>query len=210
MSASRTSAETENRLQPLFEQARQGNRNVREELIHHACDRLLTLAHRMLRCHPGLSRWEQTDDVFQNAMVRLHRALDTAHLVDVRHFINLATLQIRRELIDLGRKHFGPRGMGRNHHTDHHPADDPGGTLAEASVEPVDLEEWTAFHEAVATLPDAEREVVDLLFYDGVSHDTAADMLGLSVRTVRRRWQEARVRLHKRLTDGRGPPPSAG
>jgi len=200
-------AETEARLQPLVEQARRGDRAARELLIHHACDRLLALTRRMLRCHPGVARWEQTDDVFQNAMVRLHRALDTAELVDVRHFINLATLQIRRELIDLGRKHFGPQGMGRNHHTDHRPPDDPGGTLDEARDEPTDLDEWTAFHEAAAGLPEEEREVVDLLFYDGRSPEEAADVLGCSVRTVRRRWQDARVRLHERLKDGFGTPP---
>jgi RNA polymerase sigma-70 factor (ECF subfamily) len=210
MSTPRAPAETEARLQPLVEQARRGDRAARDQLIHHACDRLLTLTRRMLRCHPGVSRWEQTDDVFQNAMVRLHRALETANLVDVRHFINLATLQIRRELIDLGRKHFGPEGIGRNHHTDHRPPDDPGGPLDGVPTEPLDLDEWTAFHEAAATLPEEEREVVDLLFYDGMSHDEAANVLGCSVRTVRRRWQDARVHLHERLTDGFGSPPDPG
>lgn len=206
MSPPRTSAETEARLQPLVEQAIKGDKAARGHLIHHACDRLIILTRRMLRCHPGVGRWEQTDDVFQNAMVRLHRALDAADLVDVRHFFNLATLQIRRELIDLGRKYFGPLGLGRNHHTDHQPADDDGGgTLDLACVEPLDLEEWAAFHEAVATLPSEEREVVDLHFYDGMSYEDAAEVLGCSARTVRRRWQDARVRLHERLSDGRGP-----
>ena len=195
------------RLQPLVEEANRGDRAARDLLIHHACDRLLALTRRMLRCHPGVGRWEQTDDVFQNAMVRLHRALDTADLADARHFINLATLQIRRELIDLGRKHFGPQGMGRNHHTDHRPPDDPGGALDGAHDEPLDLDEWTAFHEAAASLPAVEREVVDLLFYDGRSHEEAAEVLGCSVRTVRRRWQDARIRLHERLNDGFGRPP---
>ncbi|MFM7138231.1 MAG: RNA polymerase sigma factor [Planctomycetota bacterium] len=161
----------------------------------------------MLRCHPGVARWAQTDDVFQNAMVRLHRALDVAQLADVRHFINLATLQIRRELIDLGRKHFGPQGMGRNHRTDHRPPDDPHGPLDGAQDETVDLDEWTAFHEAAADLPAEEREVVDLLFYEGMSHDEAAEVLRCSVRTVRRRWQDARIRLHERLNDGFRRPP---
>jgi RNA polymerase sigma-70 factor (ECF subfamily) len=205
MAPPRTSAETEARLQPLVEQAIRGDRAARDRLIHHACDRLLVLTRRMLRFHPGVTRWEQTDDVFQNAMVRLHRALDTAEIVDVRHFFNLATLQIRRELIDLGRKHFGPLGIGRNHHTDRTPAEAGGHALDAVGVEPLDLDEWTAFHEAVAALPAEEREVVDLLFYDGLPHEEAASLLGCSVRTLRRRWQDARVRLHERLTDGDRP-----
>lgn len=209
MSPPRTSAETEARLQPLVEQAIRGDRTARDQLIHHACDRLLVLTRRMLRCHPGVSRWEQTDDVFQNAMVRLHRALETASLVDVRHFFNLATMQIRRELIDLGRRHFGPLGLGRNHATDHQLDDGPNAAIARAPAEPGDLDEWTEFHEAVAMLPAEEREVVDLHFYDGLSYDEVASVLGCSARTVRRRWQDARVRLHERLSDGRRPTPDA-
>lgn len=205
----RTSAETEARLQLLVEQAVRGDKTARDQLIHHACDRLLILTRRMLRCHPGVTRWEQTDDVFQNAMVRLHRALNTVELVDVRHFFNLATLQIRRELIDLSRRHFGPLGLGRNHVTDHQPADTGGRAIAWAAEEPRDLDEWTAFHEAVAMLPAEEREVVDLHFYDGLPYEEVASVLGCSARTVRRRWQDARVRLHERLSDGCGPTPDA-
>jgi len=160
----------------------------------------------MFHGRPGLQRWEQTDDVFQNAMLRLHRALGEAKVETSRHFFNLAAVQIRRELIDLGRKHFGPHGIGRNHHTDHQPPDQAGGTLHALESEPGDLAEWTAFHERVQALPDEEREVFDLLYYEGVSQDEAAAILDCSVRTIRRRWIGAKLRLHGELTDG--PPES--
>lgn len=202
MTRERPLSETALRLEPLVKRVQQGDRDARGQLIHHACDRLLALTRRMLQRHPSVSRWEQTDDVFQNAMIRLHRSLDTVSLVDVRHFINLATLQIRRELIDLGRKYGGPCGMGRHHHTDHRPSDEAGGTLRETSAEPCDLEQWTAFHEAVASLAEEDRELVDLLFYNGLSQEHAAEALCCSVRTVRRRWQEARLRLYGMMTNG--------
>ncbi|MFM7135879.1 MAG: RNA polymerase sigma factor, partial [Planctomycetota bacterium] len=175
---------------------------AREALIDHAATRLLLLTRRMFHGRPGLQRWEQTDDVFQNAMLRLHKALATSEVESVRHFFNLATVQIRRELIDLGRKHFGPHGLGRNHHTDRQPADDRGGTLHALEAEPLDLGTWTEFHEQVALLPDDEREVVDLLYYEGVSQEEAAEVLGCSVRTIRRRWNDAKLRLHGGLSDG--------
>lgn len=158
----------------------------------------------MFHGRPGLQRWEQTDDVFQNAMVRLHRAIETSNVESVRHFFNLATVQIRRELIDLGRKHFGPHGIGRNHHTDHQPPDDCGGKLHALATEPHDVAEWTEFHERVDSLPDDEREVFGLLYYEGISQEEAATLLGCSVRTVRRRWNDAKLRLHGELTDGPG------
>jgi RNA polymerase sigma-70 factor (ECF subfamily) len=190
------------RLQSLIDAVRGGDPRARELLLGHACDRLLVLTRRMFHGRPGLQRWEQTDDVFQNAMLRLHRALETVEVENVRHFFNLAAVQIRRELIDLGRKHFGPHGIGRNHHTDHQPGDEGGGTLHAIKAEPADLGEWTAFHERVEALPGEEREVFDLLYYEGVLQEEAATILGCSVRTIRRRWNDAKLRLHGGLTDG--------
>ena len=62
-----------------------------------------------------MHRWEQTDDVVQNALVRLRRALETTSPESVRSFVNLAAVQIRRELIDLARHYHGPNGMGAHH-----------------------------------------------------------------------------------------------
>ena len=190
------------RLQSLINAVRAGDPRARELLIGHASNRVLVLTRRMFRGRPGLQRWEQTDDVFQNAMLRLHRALETTEVETVRHFFNLATIQIRRELIDLGRKHFGPHGIGRNHHTDHQPPDQAGGTLHALESEPSDLAEWTEFHERAQRMPDEEREVFDLLYYEGLSQDEAAAVLGVSVRTIRRRWNDAKFRLHGGLSDG--------
>jgi len=163
----------------------------------------------MFRGRPGHRRWEQTDDVFQNSMVRLHRALAGTEVRSVSHFFNLAAVQIRRELIDLGRKHFGPEGIGRNHHTDHQPSDERGGTLHRIETEPGDIEQWTDFHERVEALPVEVREVVDLLYYEGLSQEEAAEVLGVSLRTLRRRWQDAKLRLLGGVSDGRAQPGDA-
>jgi RNA polymerase sigma-70 factor (ECF subfamily) len=192
----------ETRLHDLVVAVRRGDPQARDALIDHAATRLLLLTRRMFRGRPGLQRWEQTDDVFQNAMLRLQKALETREVESVRHFFNLATVQIRRELIDLGRKHFGPHGIGRKHHTDVQPADDRGGALHSREAEPLDLGAWTEFHERVASLPAEQREIVDLLYYEGVSQEEAAAILGCSVRTIRRRWNDAKFMLHGGLTDG--------
>ncbi len=91
---------------------RQGDREARDALLACAGDRLLKLTRKMLRLSADVRRWEQTDDVFQNAMMRLYRSLEQIELVDARHFYHVAALQIRRELIDLARRYQGVHGMG--------------------------------------------------------------------------------------------------
>ena len=201
MATSPKTAGSDTQLQGLLDQSLKGNPAAKEALLHHACDRLLRLTRKMFHGHPGLRRWVQTDDVFQNSLVRLHRALSQVEVHDVRHFFNLATIQIRRELLDLARKTFGPHGIGRNHHTDHQPADENGGSLHTLSDEPDDLEAWETFHQRAEDLPDKEREVFDLLYYEGLEQLEAAKVLGISERTIRNRWNQAKLLLSGELAD---------
>ncbi len=188
------------RLQHWLDRMHQGDDRAGEHLIRHAEERLRRLTHKMLRNFPALRRWEQTDDVLQNATLRLHRSLADVRPESVRHFYNLAAVQIRRELLDLAKHHFGPLGAAAHHHTE-------GGTLpdeASEAGEPETLEGWTRFHEAIEALPEEEREVFNLLWYEGLDQPGAAAVLGLGLRTVKRRWQKARLALFEAL---RGEPP---
>jgi len=189
---------------------RSGDDSARERLIEHACERLRRLTRRMLGRFPDLGRWETTDDVLQNALIRLNRCLSQVQPESARHFYNLAATQIRRELIDLTKHHSGPEGQGANHHTDGagKAADDPGGPLKrepDPSGEPGSLEDWSAFHQAVEALNVEEREVVNLLWYKGVTRVNAAKILGVSTKTVQRRWLSARMMIqdamHPQLSD---------
>ena len=58
---------------------------------------------------------------------------------------------------------------------------------------------WREFHEQVDLLPDEEREVFDLIWYQGLMHTQAAELLDVSARTVKRRWQSACLKLHHLL-----------
>jgi RNA polymerase sigma-70 factor (ECF subfamily) len=40
------------------------------------------------------------------------------------------------------------------------------------------------------------REVFDLVWYQGLTNAEAAEILGVSTKTVRRRWQAGCLRLH--------------
>lgn len=185
-------------LQNCLDLARQGDPEARGRIIDHACERLRLLTRRMLRGYPGVKRWSETDDVLQNAMIRLHRALAQVKPESPRQFYGLATTQIRRELIDLSRHYYGVEGLGARHHTD-------GGVAADSKPderhEPANFESWGRFHELVEKLPDEQRDVVGLLWYEGLSQPEAAEVLGVSLATIKRRWQAARLALCEVLTD---------
>ncbi len=178
---------------------RAGDDTARQRLIEHSCERLRGLSRKMLHRYPKVHRWEQTDDVFVEAVTRLHRALETVRPESPRHFYNLAATQIRRVLIDLSRRYYGPEGIGNRHDTAVGRAEDgpPRYEQADVSGEPADLMEWTEFHEQIEALPDEEREVFNLVWYQQLTHEQAAAVLGVTARTVRRRWQDARYRLCK-------------
>ncbi|MFO0927177.1 MAG: sigma-70 family RNA polymerase sigma factor [Gemmataceae bacterium] len=190
-------------LQRCLDRALAGEAAARDELFRLAGARLERLARVMLRDFPRVRRWEETADVVQNALVRLCRALTDVRPATVRDFYRLAAVQIRRELIDLARHHYGPHGGGAHHHSqggeggaaDAPPAWDTG----DASLDPGRVALWTDFHRQVDLLPDEQREVFDLLFYQGLSQDQAAELIGVSTRTIKTRWREARLRLHDLL-----------
>ena len=184
----------------LLGRLRAGDDSARDRLIALAQARFAGLARAMLRRHPHVRRWEETDDLLQAALLRLHRGLAVVRPDDVPHFDNLAATQIRRELIDLARSASGPEGIGKNHHTD---GVDPGRRLAQVAADgpPGSLEEWAAFHEAVGRLPDEEREVMELLWYRGLTHAQAAEALGVATKTIQRRWASARLLIRDALAD---------
>jgi RNA polymerase sigma factor (sigma-70 family) len=193
--------EPSSQLDGLLQRLGQGDPVARSEVIEHACERLRRLTRRMLRNYPGVRRWTETDDVLQGAMIRLHRSLSQVRPETTRLFFGLAATQIRRELIDLARHHYGPEGNGANHHTD-------GGEAVENSLdgrsEPHSLIEWTNFHNQVENLPEEQRNVFDLLWYKGLTQPEAAEVLGISLATLKRRWQLARLLMHDAL---KGEPP---
>ena len=197
------------RLTTCLERLAAGDLTARGEIIEVCADRLWVLAHRMLSRFPKVRRWNDTDDVFQNAAMRLHRALGQVPIDSPRSIMALAATQSHRELIDLARRYAGPSSFAANHATG---AGHPGplsGSAAPPGIadtpEPADsLERWTQFHEAIAALPAEPREVFHLVWYLDADQKTIAALLGCSERTVKTRWREAREAVRAALE---GQPP---
>jgi len=176
--------QTTTELQRWLDALKRGDEQGRTRLLDRACERLRKLARRMLRGFPLVRRWEETGDVLNAAMLRLFRALLDVQPESLRHFFNLAAQQIRRELIDLARQHARLDGL----------AELKADVVADHD-EPSTLAEWTEFHGKVDALPDQEREIFSLIWYEELTQTEVADLLKVSTRTVIRRWQNARFLL---------------
>lgn len=182
-------------MQACLDRLRGGDPSAREDLLRVSQERLLRMTRKMLDSFPAVRRWEQSDDVLQKVLLRLNEGLSKLSLDSPRDFLRLAAARIRHVLIDLLRHYYGPEGLGAHHAT-------PGGAGTErlgpapgGTDDPSQLLWWTEFHERAGALPADERETFELLWYHGLTQEEAAALLGVSVRTVRRRWQAARLRL---------------
>jgi RNA polymerase sigma-70 factor (ECF subfamily) len=176
-------------LHDLIARFQAGDISALDSLIRRTQVRLEHFARRMLAGFPGVRAKEQVEDVLQNALMRLTRALRQGTPKSVHDFFGLAAVQIRRVLLDMARSH------GRR--PDEPLAADPS-DQAEDSAE---LERWTRLHEAVEQLPAEMRDVFSYTFYHGWTQARIAEVLGISDRQVRRLWVESCLRLKAAVND---------
>lgn len=196
-------------LEASFEALRAGDRATRERIVELMAGRMRSMAHRMLRSFKAVRRWDDTDDVVQNASLRFLRALDETVPESPKHLVNLAALQIRRELVDLVRKHRGPESYASNHDSNSAIVDGEVVMRVALAADPYtadpEIDRWTAFHDLAERLPAEEREVFELAWYVGADQAEVAAHLGCSVRTVKRRWDAVKRRIRDACGDT--PPP---
>jgi RNA polymerase sigma-70 factor (ECF subfamily) len=175
-----------------------GDDSAFNEILTHFEGRLIHLSRLMLAGFPGVRRWEQTGDVFQEAMLRLQQAMRKVTPAHPRDFLKLAALQIRRELLSLARSYRAPARPSQAMAPGTDGSDQPDEPSSDTDG-PCELAIWTEFHERASSMREELREVFDLIWYHGLTQQEAADVLGVSERTVRSRWLEARLALREAL-----------
>jgi RNA polymerase sigma-70 factor (ECF subfamily) len=155
-------------------------RRARNELIEHTRRRMEALCRKMFFRSfdaTGVIDWE---DVYQEAALKLWKALADAKPTNVREYFGLATKKIREVSLDMCRKFV---------------RDLPSLTDAGASYSPVTATMWSEFHEQVQKLDLELRETFELLWYHELTQKEAAEVLGVDESTVKRRWRRAREKL---------------
>jgi RNA polymerase sigma factor (TIGR02999 family) len=109
------------------------------------------------------------------------------------HFLRTAAEAMRRILVDHARARLAAKRGGRQHRE----------PLLDIPVElPLPSEEILAVHECLDRFAEedpAKAELVKLRIFAGLSHQEAADELGISRQTADRYWAYAKARLYSMI-----------
>jgi RNA polymerase sigma factor (sigma-70 family) len=191
------------RIQRSLDRLAQGDASARDELFSYAQNRLVALTKFIRRDFRRIPAVHDTDDVLQQAQIRLLRALEAVQPTSAADFFRLAALQIRRVLLDLIRQIDGPGKVPRPPTIPIDRAADSNGfpsLLADDSgVSPPELAGWSEFHVAVDRLPELEQQAFELVWYHDLSKIEAAEIMGISERHFRRVFTAARLHLREIL-----------
>ncbi len=178
-------------LQQLLDRLRNGDSAARTELLALAYERLRLLARKMFHeDFPRLGNFHETDSILHEAVLRLSRALQEVSPASVYDFLTFSAAQLRRVLLDLA------RAQDRRQRKITELSDYADASLASSFAgDPAQLAQWSEFHQKVRELPDEERDVVDLYWYQGLTQAETAQVLGVHEKTVSRLWLRARLKL---------------
>ncbi len=173
-------------------------------LLDRALRRLeLLCTNLMRRSYPRLMRPPtnlQPDEMLGAVVERLLKAMRGARPQTVRQFFALANQHMRWELNDLARRLDGQPGVVELREDLVPSPDSRGSVLGPDSRRML---------EAIENLPEEEREAFCLVRIQGLTQPEAAEMLGVSIKTVQRRLNRGLLILAKELDDLRpgGEPP---
>ncbi len=184
-------------LQGLIARLRRGDETARRELISCSYDRLRRLAAVVLNeSFPRLKKAPaliDTTDLANEVSLKLYEALADVRPASVQDFLRLAAQRMRWLLLDLAR---------RADRSEERMRESPGAEAVEPDASEKSLPETlSALYKQIEGLPEKEREVVDLLYFHGLSQAESAALLGVAERTVRRLWTSAKIKLFESLKD---------
>ena len=167
--------------------------------------RLMRLVYRELRSRAGrYMRGERPGHTLQPTALVHEAYLRLTHKDRIdwqsrAHFYAVASGEMRRILVD----HARNRGAAKR-----------GGPLEKISLEDAAAVYCTSRPEELLALDDAlqqfarwaprQARIVEMLFFGGLTETEIAEVLGISVRTVKRDWSAARAWLHSQI-GGRKP-----
>jgi len=172
-----------------------GDEAALEQLSPLVYEELHRLAHRYMRGErPGHTL--QTTALVNEAYLRL---IDWKNVrwQNRAHFFGVSAQLMRRILVDFARaRDYQKRGGQLRAVT----LNDEVGVTNEKGLDFVALDEALS---SLAKLDPRQSKVVELRFFGGLTNEEAAEVLRVSVATVRRDWSLARAWLHRELGDNR-------
>jgi RNA polymerase sigma factor (sigma-70 family) len=170
--------------------------HIRDLLGRAVCRLRLLCASLLHRSYPRLTQPPlnlETDELLDGVVAGLLQALQKIRPQNVRQFFAMANQHIRWQLNDLARLlDEQPRAA---------PLAESGVAAPYSSGDSLLSQDARRMLQAIEGLPEDEREVFDLVRIQGLTHTEAAGVVAVSVKTVQRRLNRARLLLAEQLAD---------
>ncbi len=179
----------------LLSRLRQGDRQAFNELMPFVYEEMRRLAARLMR-RERESHTLQATALAHEAYLRL---LGTSQVSceNRAHFFGVAARAMRRILVEHARRRARRKRGGDRQRV----------TLDQVSspdvMSPLDLLALDQSLDALAALDPRKARVVELLYFGGLTRAEAAEVLGVTRKTVTRDWQFARRWLIRDMSPGR-------
>ncbi len=180
----------------LLSQLTSGNQEAAEKLVPLVYDELKRLARSYMR-RERQDHTLQPTALVNEAYLKLVRQ-DSVKWQSRSHFIGIAAQLMRRVLIDHARGQLREKRGGAKEVL---PLNEALAFSPEQSEELVKLDEAL---KRLAAIDPRQSRIVELRFFGGLSGEETAELLGISVKTVKRDWSLAKAWLHGELRHGDG------
>jgi RNA polymerase sigma factor (TIGR02999 family) len=180
----------------LLRQASSGNRRALDEITPLVYDELRRRARaRMVQERPGHTL--QATALAHEVFLRLVDQ-DRVQWQDRAHFFAIASQAMRRILVDHARKKRAAKRGGSGTRVTFNEE------LATPVGNEVDVEVLNDALESLKVLDPRQSRIVELRFFGGLTEEEIAEVLGISIGTVKRDWRTARAWLsHELMSEGK-------
>ena len=158
-------------------------RDVAARLFAQHYDDLATLA-RSRRRRANMGDTMMTEDILHESFLRLGQE-KSWH--DDNHFLSAASLAIRHVIIDYARRKLTAKRKHERADGEHEVEQ-----IAEYGESPEELVAIGSLMEKLERARPRWARIVDARYFAGMTEEETAEMLGISDRTVRRDWTDAR------------------
>jgi RNA polymerase sigma factor (TIGR02999 family) len=180
-------------LTDLLVEWREGDEAALESLMPLVYDQLRRIAHRYVQ-RERAGHTLQTSALVNEAYLRL--AGQNVVWQNRAHFFAVTAKVMRHILIDHARRRRYAKHGGEARQV---PIEEASGMSLERAAELIALEEAL---DELAKLDERKSRVVELRYFGGLSLEETAEVLKISLMTVRRDWRAAKAWLYRRLKAG--------
>ncbi len=178
----------------ILNEWKDGNEEAKERLLRFVYDELKRRA-RILMSNERRNHTLQPTELVHEAFMRLNdsSALDWK---DRKHFYGIVSRLMRQVLVDHARSRSAAR---RGSNSIHFSTDDFQIPITERAASIVALDDAL---EKLEAFDERQARIVEMRFFGGFSNKEISEVIGVSLRTINREWQYAKLWLFRELKRG--------